>query len=263
MQGHQGSFPSSCLTQHPDFPGILAPCMCNGEQVLATQESGLRLWAPSSRASSNPDPHLSESGWRKLAAWVAGRTAGLHRSQLRAITGLRVAKGRQSHSLEAQAAMGRGVVSLCSFGGARGVPTAGGPWGEEAEVLGPLGVGRARVTSSALRQRARVRLPVRVRALRGAPFLRVHDQQHVDGHGVAVLLQLHGATSLPAGAPRPLVRLPALQMAPCALLPGAGDGEGAGEGAPPPPSRCALRFADSAKHAIRPAREGAPLMSRL
>lgn len=70
---------------------------------------------------------------------------GLHRSQLRAITGLRVAKGRQSHSLEEQAAMGRGSVSLTSFGGARGVPRAGGPWGEEAEVPGPPGVGpRAR-----------------------------------------------------------------------------------------------------------------------
>lgn len=116
VQGHQGSFPSSHLTQHQDFPGILAPCMCNGEQALATQESGLRLWAPSSRASSNPDPHLSESGWRKLAAWVNGSTAGLHRSQLRAITGLRVAKGRQSHSLEAQAAMGRGSCRCARLG---------------------------------------------------------------------------------------------------------------------------------------------------
>lgn len=152
-------------------------------------------------------------------------------------------------------------MSLCSFGGARGAsPRRVSPGVKRPRCQDPLGVGWAGVTSSALRQRARVRLPVRVRALRGAPFLRVHDQQHVDGHGVAVFLQLHGATSFPAGAPRPLVRLPALQMAPCALLPGAGDGEGAGEGAPPPPSRCALRFADSAKHAIRPAREGAPLM---
>lgn len=148
--------------------------------------------------------------------------------------------------------MGRGSVSLTSFGGVWGRPAASGPLGEEAEVPGGrLGSGRAHFTSSALRRRARVRLPVGVRALRSAPLLRVHDQQHVDGHSIAVLLQLHGSTSLHAGAPRPLARLPALQMAPCASLPGAGAGEGAGEGAPPSPSRCALRFADSAKHAIR------------
>lgn len=148
--------------------------------------------------------------------------------------------------------MGRGSVSLTSFGDVCGRPRAGGPLGKEGEVPGGrLGSGRAHVTSSALRRRAWVRLPVGVLALRRAPLLRVHDQQHVDGHSVAVLLQLHGTPSLPADAPRPLARLPELQMAPCAPLPGAGDGEGAGEGAPPPPSHCAPRFADSAKHTIR------------
>lgn len=147
--------------------------------------------------------------------------------------------------------MGRGLVSLTSFGGAWGAPGRPALRRGGQGAGGRRGSGQARFTSSALRQRARVRLQVRVRALRSAPLLRVHDQQHVDGHGVVILLQLHGVTSLPARAPRPLLRLPALQMAPCAPLLGAGDGEGAGEGAPPPPSRCARRFADSAKHAIR------------
>lgn len=96
--------------------------------------------------------------------------------------------------------MGRGSVSLTSFGDVWGRPRAGVPLGKEGEVRGEggrLGSGRAHVTSSALRRRAWVRLPVGVLALRRAPLLRVHYQQHVDGHSVVVLLQLHGPTSLP------------------------------------------------------------------
>lgn len=55
----------------------------------------------------------------------------------------------------------------------------------------------------------------------------------------------------PAGARRPLASLPALQMARARRCPAREtDREGAGEGAPRRPA-AALRFADSAKLAIR------------
>jgi hypothetical protein len=102
-----------------------------------------------------------------------------------------------------------------------------------------------------------------VRGLRRAPLLGVHDEQHVDGHSVAVLLQLHGAASLPARAQRLLARLPRLQMAPCALLPGAGEGEGAGEGAAPPPGPPGAVSLTLPNSPLEPAREGAILLKCL
>lgn len=132
-------------------------------------------------------------------------------------------------------------------------PPAGGAWAKEVEVPRGPGTDPARVTSSALQARVRLRRWVRARALCGAQLLGVHDQQHVDGHSVALLLQLHDAAALPAGSPRLLVRLPVLQMAPRAPLPGlARERERARERAlPRRPSRWAPRFADSAKLAIR------------
>lgn len=143
-------------------------------------------------------------------------------------------------------------------------PTAGGPRGLVAEVpRDPEDPGQAGVTSSVLQQRARVRLRVQVRDLRRAPLLGVHNEQHVDGHSVAVLLQLHGAASLPARAQRLLARLPRLQMAPCAPLPGAGEGEGAGEGAAPPPGPPGAVSLTLPNSPLGPAREGATLLKCL
>lgn len=240
---------SKFLTQYTNSPGSPVPCnVARGEQASGTQDSGLRLWSFSSRASFNLICTLQRVTKRKLAPGVTEAPQACTGSQPGAITGLRVATGRQSRSAEAQPALGSSSASLTSSRGRLGRPPAGRPWGEEVEGPG-AGAARARFTSSALRRRARVRRPVRVRALSGAPLLRVHDQQHVDGHSVAVLLQLHGAPR--SGRCAAAAREPACAAnGPCAPLPCAGDREGAGEGAPRRPA-AALRFADSAKLAIR------------
>lgn len=69
MQGHQANSVSKSLIQHTDFPGspVLRNVPCE-EQASATQGSGLRLWPPSSKASSNPAVHPSESGWEEAGS---------------------------------------------------------------------------------------------------------------------------------------------------------------------------------------------------
>lgn len=181
--------PTSKLTQHTNPPGSPVPC----NAASGTQESGPR--SLSSRASSNLICTLQRVTRRKPAPGGDGSTAGLHGVSTGAIAELRVATGCQRRRAEAQPALGSGSASGTPFGGARSAtPQQAGPGVRRSRGWRP-GPAWGRITSSALRRRARVRLAVRVRALCGVPLLRVHDQQHVDGYGVAVLLQLHGAAS--------------------------------------------------------------------
>lgn len=63
--------PSQFLAQYTNSPGSPAPCnVARGEQASGTQDSGLRLWSFSSRASSNLICTLQRVTKRKLAPGV-------------------------------------------------------------------------------------------------------------------------------------------------------------------------------------------------
>lgn len=140
-------------------------------------------------------------------------------------------------------------LGLASFGAPPGGQTPGpcgcGAPGSQEDL------GQARVTSSVLQQRARVLLRVQLRGLGRAPLLRVHDEQHVDGHGVAVRLQLHGAASFPArrrGCSRGCLRCKWPRARRCLARERARARERALPGRQVRPAPC---FADSAKFTIR------------
>lgn len=129
--------PSQSLTQYTNSPGSPVPCnVARGEQASGTQDSGLKLWSFSSRASSNLICTLQRVTKRKLAPGVTEASQACTGSQPGAITGLRVATGRQSRRAEAQPALGSSSASLTSFRGRLGRPSAGRPWGKEVEGPG-------------------------------------------------------------------------------------------------------------------------------
>ena len=129
--------PSQSLTQYTNSPGSPVPCnVARGEQASGTQHSGLKLWSFSSRASSNLICTLQRVTKRKRAPGVTEAPQACTGSQPGAITGLRVATGRQSRSAEAQPALGSRSASMASFRGRLGRPPAGRPWGEEVEGPG-------------------------------------------------------------------------------------------------------------------------------